>query len=95
MRCRKVRIDHSKPEVMTQENKGLVESLWALRMKNKITGLRKPKRVSKNSWECRIRKWVKDAQGKKMDQGCSKRKKWDKGAHKQCNRLRKSKVAWV
>ena len=27
MRCRKVRMDHSKPEVMTQENKGLVESL--------------------------------------------------------------------
>ena len=40
MRCRKVRTGHSKPDVMKQESKGLVE----------------------NPWECRVRKWAKDAQ---------------------------------
>ena len=28
-----------------------------------VIGSRKSKRVSKNSWESRIRKWAKDAQG--------------------------------
>ena len=31
-------------------------------MKDKVIGLRKPKRVSKIPWVCRIRKWAKDAQ---------------------------------
>ena len=35
MRCREVRMDHSKPEVMKQESKGLVENPWALTMKKK------------------------------------------------------------
>ena len=61
-------------------------------MKNKIIGPEKPKGVSKSPWECRVRKWAKDAQGKQMGQGCLRRKKWDKGAHKQCNGLRKPKV---
>ena len=30
-----------------------------------VIGSRKSKRVSKNSWVCRIRKWAKDAQGSK------------------------------
>ena len=72
-----------------------MKSLWAPRMKDKATGLGKPKRVSKSSWECRIRKCVKDAQGKQMGQGCPRRKKWDKGAHKQHNGSRKPKVTWV
>ena len=63
------------------------------KMKNKVISPRKPKRVSKSPWECKVRKWAKDAQGKQMGQGCSRRKKLDKGAHKQCNRLRKPKVA--
>ena len=32
-------------------------------MKDKAIGLGKPKRVSKNPWECRIRQCFKDAQG--------------------------------
>ena len=36
---------------------------------------------------------AKDAQGKQIGQGCSRRKKWDKGAYEQCNGLRKPKVA--
>ena len=31
-------------------------------MKDKVIGLGKPKGVSKNLWECRIRKRAKDAQ---------------------------------
>ena len=53
-------------------------------MKDKVIGLGKPKRVSKSPQERRIRKWAKDAQ---------RGKKWDKGAHKQCNGPRKPKVA--
>ena len=48
MRCRKVRMSYSKAEVMKQESKGLVESPWAPRMKNKIIGPRKHKRDSKS-----------------------------------------------
>ena len=62
-------------------------------MKDEEIEPRKHKRVSKNPWDCRVRKWAKNAQGKQMGQGCSRRKKWDKGAHKQCNGLRKPKVA--
>ena len=62
MKCRKVRMGHNKAKVMKQESKRLVESPWALRMKNKIIGPRKPKRVSKNPWEYRVRKWAKDVQ---------------------------------
>ena len=62
-------------------------------MKNKIIGPRKPKRVSKSSWECRVKKLAKDTQGKQIGQGCLRRKKWDKGAHEQCNGLRELKVA--
>ena len=75
---------YSKSEVMKQESKGLME--------NEIIRPGKPKRVRKSPWECGVRKWVKDAQGKQMGQGCSRRKKWDKRAHKQCNGLRKPKV---
>ena len=35
---------------------------WTPRIKDKIIGLGKPKGVSKSSWECKVRKWVKDAQ---------------------------------
>ena len=31
-------------------------------MKEKVIGSGKPKRVSKSSWECRIRKWAEDSQ---------------------------------
>ena len=31
-------------------------------MKDKVIGLRRPKRVSKNPWKYRIRKWAKDTQ---------------------------------
>ena len=63
MRCRKVRMGHSKSEVMKQESKGLVENPWAPKMKNKVIGPGKPKRVSKSPWKCKVRKWAKDAQG--------------------------------
>ena len=43
-------------------------------MKDKVIGPGNPKRVSKSPCECRIRKWAKDVQGKKMGQGCPKRK---------------------
>jgi len=50
-------------------------------VKNKVIGPGKPKRISKNPWELRVRKWAKDdAQGKQMGQGCSRREKWDKRA---------------
>ena len=52
-------------------------------MRNKVIGLRKPKGVSKSPWICRIRKRVKDTQGKQMGQGWSRRKKLDKRAQKQ------------
>jgi len=64
-------------------------------MKDKVIGPRKPKRVSKSPCECRIGKWAKDAQGMQMGRGCPRRKKWAKEAHKQCNGLRKPKVAGV
>ena len=62
-------------------------------MKNKIIRLGKLKRVSKSLWECRVRKLAKDAQGKQMGQGCSRKKEWDKRAHELCNKLREPKVA--
>ena len=95
MRCKKMRMGHSKPEVIKQKSKGLVESPWVQRIKNTVIRPGKPKRVGKNSWECRVRKWAKDAQEKQMGQGSSRRKKWDKGAHEQCNGLREPKVTWV
>ena len=36
-------------------------------MKNKIIWPGKPKRASKNSWECRVRKWAKDVQEEKNE----------------------------
>ena len=35
-------------------------------MKDKVIRSGESKRVGKSLWECRIRKWAKDAQGKKM-----------------------------
>ena len=43
-------------------------------MKDIVIGPGKPKRVSKSPWECRIRKWAEDAQGKQMGQGCPRRR---------------------
>ena len=40
-------------------------SPWAPRMKDKVIRPGKPKRVSKSPWECRTRKWAKDAQGER------------------------------
>ena len=31
-------------------------------MKNKVTGIREPKRVSKSPWERKIRRWAENAQ---------------------------------
>ena len=31
-------------------------------MKDMVIGPRKPKRVNKSPWECRIRKWAKNTQ---------------------------------
>ena len=56
---------------MNKESKGLMEDPSVSRMKYKIIGPGKPKRVSKGSWENRIGKgtrkpkevkWAKDAQ---------------------------------
>ena len=69
MRCRKVGMGHNKTKVMKQESKGLVESPWAPRMKNKIIGLGKLKKISKSLLECKVRKLAKDAQGKQMGLG--------------------------
>ena len=33
-------------------------------MKDKEIRPRKPKRVSKSPWDCRVRKWAKNGQGK-------------------------------
>jgi len=52
-------------------------------MRNKVIEPRKFKGVNKSPWVRRIRKQAKDAQGKQMGQGYSRRKKWDKRAHKQ------------
>ena len=54
-------------------------------MKDKVIGSRKLKGVSKNPWERKVRKMVKEAQGKQMGQGCPRENKWDKKAYKQCN----------
>ena len=62
-------------------------------MKDEVIVLWKPKRVSKSLWEYRVRKWAEDAQGEQVSQVYSRRKKWDKGAHKQCNGLRQPKIA--
>ena len=62
MRCRKVRMGHSKAEVMKWENKELMENPWASKMKDMVIGTWKSKRVSKSSWECRIKKLAEDAQ---------------------------------
>jgi len=42
-------------------------------MKDTVIGPGKPKRVSESPWECRLRKWAKDAQGKQMGQGCARK----------------------
>ena len=55
-------------------------------MKDEVIGSKKPKRVSKSPWEHKIRKRVKDAKGKQIGQGCLRGDKWDKKAHKQCNK---------
>ena len=39
---------------------------------NKVIGPSKPIEVSKNPWECRISKRVKEAQRKQAGQGCSR-----------------------
>ena len=39
-------------------------------MKDTIIGLGKPKRVSKSPWECKIRKWAENTQGKQMGRQC-------------------------
>ena len=67
-----------------------METSWAPRMKDNVIGPVKPKKVSKSPWECKLRKGAKDAQGKQMGQRCLRRKKWDKGAHKQCNGSKKA-----
>ena len=54
-------------------------------MKDKVIRSEKPKGISKNPWECRIRKRDKEAQGKLVGQGCLRGNKYDKRAHKQCN----------
>ena len=41
---------------------------------NKVIESGKPNRVSKNPWECRVSKRVKEAQRKQMGQGCPKEK---------------------
>ena len=69
----------------SKESKGLMASLWALRMKDMVIGLGKPKRVTKSPWECRVRKNAKEVQGKQMGQGWPRGNKWDERAHKQCN----------
>ena len=51
-------------------------------MKDKIIGPGKPKGVSKSPWEHRVRKRAKEAQGKKMGQGCPRGNKWDIRARK-------------
>ena len=70
-------------------------------MKDIIIGLGKPKRVVKVNGNVKLEneprmpkesKWAEDAQGKQMGQGCSRRKKWTKGVHKQYNGSRKPKV---
>ena len=62
----------------SKESKGLMEDPSAPRMKYKVIGLRKPKRVSKGPWESWIRKWprkpkeikwAKDAQEENGTQG--------------------------
>ena len=47
-------------------------------MNDKVIGPGKPKRVSKNLWERKIRKRVRDAQGKQMGQEYPGRNKLDK-----------------
>ena len=34
-------------------------------MKDTVIGPRKPKRVSKSPWKCKIRKWAEDTQGER------------------------------
>ena len=62
-----------------------MEDPSALRMRYKVIGPRKSKRVSKGPWESRIGKGPRKPQGNQMGQGCLKGK-WDTGAHKQCKK---------
>ena len=68
MWCRKVRMGHNKARSNeskeNKESKGLMESPWAPRMKDKVIRPRKLKGVSKSPWECRANKRAKRAQGK-------------------------------
>ena len=45
----------------SKKSKGLMKSPWAPRVKDKVIQPGKPKRVSKNPWEHKTRKRVKDA----------------------------------
>ena len=60
---RKVRMGHNKARSNeskeNKESKGLMESPWAPRMKDKVIRPRKPKGISKSSWKCRARKKLK------------------------------------
>ena len=75
-------MSHSKPEVM-QAKKVRVDGK-PMSPKDEVISPKKLKGVSKNPWECRVKKMAKEGQEKQMGQGCSKGNKWDKRAHEQC-----------
>ena len=64
----------------SKESKELMESPRDLRVKDKVIGSGKLKRINKSLWE--VEKRAKDTQGKQMGQGCPRRNNGDKGAHK-------------
>ena len=53
----------------SKENKGLMSSPWAPRMKDNVIGPGKPKELTKSPWECKVKKRAKEAEGKQMGQG--------------------------
>ena len=50
-------------------------------MRDNVIGSGKPNEFNKSPWECKVKKRVKEAQGKQMGQGHPKENKWDIGAH--------------
>ena len=46
-------------------------------MRDKVIEPKKPKEISKSSWECKVKKLVEEAQEKQMSQGRPRKNKWD------------------
>ena len=70
----------------SKESKGLMGSPWAPQMRDYVIGSGKPKEFSKRSWECKVKKRAREAQGKQTGPRRPRENKWDTRAYQWCNK---------